>query len=68
LIPFWFWKEKVSPVTFIQHTIFNFRLSNDRKLIDGWLVWLEDITWWVSGDRERVLVLWQILDNIVFLF
>jgi len=43
-------------------------LSNDRKLIDGWLVWLEDITWWVSWDRERVLVLWQILDNIVFLF
>jgi len=37
-------------------------------LVDGWLVWLEDITWWVSWDRERVLVLRLILDNIAFYF
>jgi len=31
-------KEKVSPVTFIQKKIFGFRLSDDRKLLLGWLV------------------------------
>ena len=34
----------------------------------GWLVWLGYVTWCVSWDRERVLLLWQILDNSAFYF